>query len=371
MHRYQQILNVWRIDCRPTPDFQRSVGVGIVRVSASHTEKLRLAFPVSLINVAALRASSRGVAWIDEFNLDSGSLCLVQDKTLQLVKRPAMQTTALSFTSPYPDTDTAQILQSDPASGAFCSTNYLLRNYVVYVASEPLLLAPPATHQTLCGLRAFFLEFAPQADVPSPVVVDGRSGETLAVRRVRNSHETQVNSDPFESLGLFLIGNVHRREQEPFFIPVNQISLAFLKSDQFPVMVSANERDFQSPVERPDARETLIHVPRQDAQIVRDRAMFAKLAANLVVNLVGVGNLGVEPDNDLSRKRELIADSPVKRFVKIVLAELFNLPSQFTEAIACFISHLQSAQESVRLFGRWLKFNLCGQLDGKSLYINT
>ena len=95
--------------------------------------------------------------------------------------------------------------------------------------------------------------------------------------------------------------------------------------------------------------------------------MFSEFSANLVVNLVGISNLGVESNHHLSRERKLFSDGSVKRFMQIVLTKLFNLPCQFTETITSFISHLKSVQESIRLGGRWLKFNLRGQLDANPL----
>jgi hypothetical protein len=364
---FKQILNVWPIDCGPTPDFQRSVGVCIVGVPAGHTEKLCLAFTISLIDRSALRASSRGVARIDEPNRDTRSLCLVQDKALQLVKRPTVQTTAPPFTNPYPDKDTTQILQSDPASGALCSTNYLLRNYVVRVANEALLFALSSPHQPLCAFRALLLQFAPKTNIASPVIVDGRSGESFSVRCVGNSHEAKVNADPLKSLILLLVWNVNGRKKKPFFVSVNQVSLAALEGKKFSVVVAANERDLLTTGQCPNTGKALIHVPRQDAEIVRDRTILSELSANLVVNLVGISNLGVESNDHLSRERKLISEGSVKRFMQIVLTKLFNLPCQFTETITSFIGHLQSAQKFIRLVGRWLKFNLRGQLDANPL----
>ena len=45
------------------------------------------------------------------------------------------------------------------------------------------------------------------------------------------------------------------------------------------------------------------------------------------------------------------------------MTKLFYLPRQLTKSIASLISHFQRTQESVRLLGRWLKFDLSGQLD--------
>jgi hypothetical protein len=87
MHRYQQILNVRRIDCRPTRYFTRRVRVCVVGMSASHAFKLRLAFSVSFIDATTHSACARGVAPVDDPNGYTGSLGFIQDKALQLVKQ--------------------------------------------------------------------------------------------------------------------------------------------------------------------------------------------------------------------------------------------------------------------------------------------
>ena len=143
---FKQILSVRRIDCRPTTNHGRRVRVCVVGVTTSHAFKFRLAFSVSLIDFPTLGAGARSIARIDQLNRNTGSLCLVEHKAFQLVKRPTVQTTALSLTSPYPDTNTAQVFQSDTAAGALCSTNYLLRNYVVRVSGEPLFFTMTTAH---------------------------------------------------------------------------------------------------------------------------------------------------------------------------------------------------------------------------------
>ena len=365
---FKQILNVWRIDCRPSRYFTRRVGVCIVGVSTSHADKFRLAFTVALIDLSTLRAGSRSVAWIDKFNRDTSSLCLVQNKALQLVEGPTVQTAALFFTSPYPDSNTAQILQSDPASGALCSTNYLLRNYVVRIGSETPLFPLSASHQPLSAFGALILKFAPKSHVARPVIVDRRAREPLAVRCVGNSHEAKVNTNPFESLILFLVRNVNGRKQKPFFVPVNQISLATLKRQQLPVVVAANERDLLPTGQCPNAGKTLVHVPRQDAKVVRDRAVFSKLAANLAIEFIGIGNLCIQADHYLCRQGELIPDLSVKPLMQRILTKLLRFPRESTQPIARRISSLKRTQESIRLLWRWLKFDLSGQLD---TYLNT
>jgi hypothetical protein len=109
---------VWRIDGRPA-DILRSVGVCVVAVSTSHALKLRLAFTVSFVDATALGASPGCIARIDQTNRDTSPFGLVQDKFLELSKRPAVQTAAQLLSSPCPAAAAFQIFHGDPAFGAF------------------------------------------------------------------------------------------------------------------------------------------------------------------------------------------------------------------------------------------------------------
>lgn len=358
---FKQFLNVWRIDCRPTSDFQRSVGVCVSGVPTSSADELCLAFSVSLIDVATLPASAGRVARIDKFNRDSCSLGFVQNKALQLVKRPAMQTTALSLTSPYPNANPLEVFHCDSASGALCSTYYLFRNYVVRICREPLLFTPSSAHQAFGTLRAFLLEFALQPNITSPVVIDGRAGEPLTVRSLSNCDKSKVYPNPLDNLRFFFVGNVHGRKQEPFFVPVNKVSLSTLKTEKLPVMLSAHKRDREATVQAPDAHRVLDDIPRQDAHVVANRAVFAERPLNVAVKFVGVSNLGYQPNHHLCGQREVCSNLRVAQLVQRKLAKFLSVPRRFAESVTGNIRRLKSAQQSVRLLGRGLEFYLSGQ----------
>jgi hypothetical protein len=193
-------------------------------VSTSHADKLRLAFSVSLVDASALATGARSVPCVNELDRDTGTLGLVQDKLLQLAKRPTVQTTALLFISPYPTAYAFEILKRDTAFGALSSTHYLLGNLMVHITREPLFFSPAPAHQALGGLCALLLKLSPQA------------------------------------------------------------------------MVTAYEWNLLATVKRPNVRAALVHLPRQDARIVTDRAVLTKFPLRLLVTLVSVSHLGIQPD---------------------------------------------------------------------------
>jgi hypothetical protein len=282
---------VWPIDCGPARDFPRSVSVCIIRVSTSHADKLRLAFPVSFIDATALATGTRGVPCVNELDRDTGSLSFIKDKALQLGKRPTVQTTALLFISPYPTAYAFEILKRDTAFGALSSTHYLFRNLVIHITRKPLFFSSAPAHQSLGGLRALLLKLPPQASIASPAIVDGGSSEAFAVRCFGNRHQSHVDANPLDRLVLFLIGHVNSRKEKPCFVSVNQICFSALKGQQFPMMVPAYEWNLLAAVKRPNVRAALVHLPRQDARIATDRAVLTKFTLRLLVNLVSVSTL--------------------------------------------------------------------------------
>jgi hypothetical protein len=295
---------VRRIDCRPT-DILRSVRVCVVGVPASHASKFRLAFTVSFVDAPTLRTSPGCVSRVDEPNRDTNSFGFVQDKFLELSKRPTVQTVALLFTSPYPTADAFEILKGNPAFGAFGSTNYLFRNLVVHVSREPAFFSASTVHQTLGGLRGFLLEFAPQASVTSPSTVHSGSSESRAVRRFSYRDNPHVDAHPLDRLALLLIRHINRRKKEPFFIAINQIGFTTLKVKQLSMVLPAYERNRKSAIQAPNAYRFFRHVPRQDAQIVGDRSVSSEFALNLLIEFVGVGHFRNQTHDDLSSQREI------------------------------------------------------------------
>ena len=78
-----------------------------------------------------------------------------------------MQRDPLGLAEPYPCADAPQVLQGDPASGAFSLGHDALSNDMVGAGGEPGFLPCPFLQQPLSGSGAFRLE--PGAQVPGPV----------------------------------------------------------------------------------------------------------------------------------------------------------------------------------------------------------
>jgi hypothetical protein len=96
--------------------------------------------------MAALGASARCVARVNKPDGDSRIRCLVREKAVELVERPARQPVAsVSASSPDPVTNAAQVFNGDTSTGAFGGLDDRFRDDVVLMAAEPGLFAgyPP------------------------------------------------------------------------------------------------------------------------------------------------------------------------------------------------------------------------------------
>src|SRR5205085_546035 len=98
---------------------------------------------VPFVDVSAVVAFPRRVTWVDHRDRHAGDGRLVADELAELGERPRVQVAALSLVNRDPVADTAQILELDPATGAFGCCDELLADAVVHVPGEPGL-APPA-----------------------------------------------------------------------------------------------------------------------------------------------------------------------------------------------------------------------------------
>jgi len=134
-----------------------------------------------LCRVTANRTSLRGVGGVYKYNRNPGERRLVKYLLPQIVERPTMQLGTLIASSPYPVTNTLEVLKSDTAPGAFRTVHELFTDSVVHVFGKALLLAGEFLETALGGLRALLLQ---AFSLPAPSFSDRINpvpGELFAV----------------------------------------------------------------------------------------------------------------------------------------------------------------------------------------------
>ena len=149
----------------------------------------------------------------------------------------------------------------------------------------------------------------------------------------------------------------------------NKIGFTLQGLKHFKLLWSGKERDFEPAGHGPDGDDLLIEIPRQDTGIEGYAAVFGKGAFGFFVQLISIGNLGGDPDNNLGRQVKTFPDNVVLSFVDIVLPEHLVLPSKVADKVRGFIGGFKSQFQSVKLFLSRIEFYLGNQLQGVSFQV--
>ena len=353
----------------PARNVSRCDMVGGPGESARYTVEQVPRLAVGLSDVAARRTGSACVARIDLFEGDAGKPALIGDLLLEVVECPGMQDAPLAFASRDAGADALQILKSNSSSGAFSRGANLFGNLVVDVAGEAMFPPAQAEQNTLGAARAFSLETLALPPAPR---ADARNLRGVAINpaiRVGGYvDQTKVNAKPAQ--GFFLAGlrHVNRNVEEPLAMAENQIRLAFGELEQVSLALAACERQaLDSAVNRPNTNRRCRELKIKDAAVVGDATVLSEFALNSLVQFVGVGHLGVESDNHLSRQGELPPNLPIEQPVHRELPEFLSGPGQFREPIAGSVDRLHRLSQRHRLLLSRQELDLDSQRHGVSL----
>jgi len=321
------------------------------------TQKLGLGFPVALINMPALSASTAGIARVNNRNRNSGLLGFVLDKGAKLTEAPIVQSVPLLFSGLNRLANMRQIFQRNRQTGAFGSRNDCLADTVILVLLKPFLLAAHLAETLLCSPRAYALQCRPTFGIVPALGFYLRAGVLVAHAVGGDVDHPQINpkhSARSQQLGVV---EVAYASQIPLAAHKHQIDFALAVLQQFALVVAASIGDFLAPGHKPD-RDNIIGAKSQDAVIVRLGGMLAKSALCILVNLVAVGYLGYAAYRYLSRNLELCAEVMVAKFVEIELPEHFGIPRLFGKPVTSLVASLKRrAEQDFLLFCR-LQFDV-------------
>ena len=111
-------VDFWQIDNCLKPNVLRGIQVGILRMPAAATDKVRLVFAILLVAAAADRAGARRVPGIHQDYRNTTLSGFVGDEGAQLVERPGGTRAPAGFLNPYLVEEVLEIFQSDAATSA-------------------------------------------------------------------------------------------------------------------------------------------------------------------------------------------------------------------------------------------------------------
>ena len=358
------------IEGTPARNVSRCVGIGIGGKPARLARELIACGPVLLTDTAAGRTSPAGVARVNEFDRHSDKPALVGNLRLEIREGPRVQDAALLSVSPDPRTNTFQIFQGNPSIRAFSNTANLFGDDVIHVPHKSLFPSTEPVQDALGLARAFLLKSLSLP--PSPSANFGCLAsvtECLAVGTLREVHQSKVDAKPANSFLFAFLWHVHGHVEIPLAVTQNQIALAFRKFQQLTLALATDKLNmFQPSSHSPDAHGRGRKLEIKNASVVGNAAVLAKSALRLLVQLVGVSNLGVKADNNLRGQIELTANLFVVQTVHWELAKLLLFPAQFRQTTCRLIRQLQSFAQRLRLFWRRQKFHLNSQLHSLNIF---
>lgn len=223
---------VWTHDFAPAPstasgDVECCVVVGVPNEVTPATNKRRLGAPVPPVDMTTHTAGLRRVGRIDPDECDPRPLGLVSEELTGLGKCPRVQRGPLGLAEPYPFADPRQVLDSDPAPGAFSLGHDSLTDLMVHIGVEPRLLATAFLEQPACGRSVLRLQSPPDTLLSFAVAAQLRPAESVAIAGGRDVDYAAIDAkEPVQRLHCRCGGCVDAGMQKPHPVAMNQVRLA-------------------------------------------------------------------------------------------------------------------------------------------------
>lgn len=319
---------------------------------AQDTAERSLRGTVGLRYMPAGRTDARSVPGINDGHRNTGQACLILDEGAKLMERPRMLDATLSLPNRDPAADTPEVFEGDAATGVFGLRDQPLRDGVVHVAGEPLLLPPTLLQQALGGFGALGLEPRPQFGVASPQPVDLAAGVGLAVRVGGDVDDAKVNAEPVFGLSGGWLGNIYDHGKIENAVPVDEIGLAPNSVQACSPVVPEDNGDKLPPLERQDGY-AVNAFPGQDALVIYDGSMRFEGRLDGPITLVGFARLRDGADGKLCGQPESLSDIPIDEFLKPDLVSRLLSEGNFGGGVTGSIEPLHHLQESSVLLTSW------------------
>ncbi len=346
----------------------RAVLVGMLRVAARLTYKLRTALAVGFVYMATTAALLAGVSRVNPYYRDTSALRLVGQELSQLCERPAMQCVSLRPSSPDPTSDASEFLNGYASIGAFGERYNAFRDGVIHVARKERFLAGAFLQKTFGGLCAFALELATKCFVPVTNLVQLRAAIPVAIAIGGDLRNAEVHAKKLSGGVLGFFRHFDTDVQIPVAVAQNEVGFTAWELQEFSLLFAANEwQGFEPTSNRPNAHGGGRQLEVENPRVVGDATQFAEHPLLIPVELVGIGDFRQEAHHDLRGQRELISDGAIAQPMQWKLTELFIVPCQLRNPVGGGIGGFQRRAERSRLAGRRQQFKLDGQLHANRI----
>lgn len=300
--------------------------VSVETMRASNTAKLRLAFAVCLIAMAALVASPARVARFDFFNANTLLTGDVANLREQQSERPTVMDDALLLSYANPVSDAFQIFYCDSRSVDFDSLSH---DAVCDVPQFPIhsagLFARQPFQQSPLRASAFVpfrfgLERTPLLESASPQLANASTFENFACADCRNLLDARVNPDCVAAgrIGDFFVSD---KAEIPVSFLLNERGGAGNLPTAIKVLlmvIAKYQTGFDTPALRGERGLAFGNPESQGASVKANTCRFFPVMRFLRLRLafVGFGNNGAGRANEIRRQASQLAHSLVCEMVQ-------------------------------------------------------
>ena len=262
-----------------------------------------------------------------------------------------------------------EVLKGDTQAVCLRGGYDAFRDVVVYPRPDASLFAPSLLQQPFSSASALSLQPGSQAPLAVTQTTQLCTAVDSAAAVYGDIDHAQIYSRVVGRRSKRLLRDVTCGEQIPRAVTVEQVGLTQARAQQRPVALVGHKRDELATADGPDRDTTLM--PGEDAIIVCDAAEGTETAwglaglaglAGVVVQFIGVGDLGDDTHHELSRQAELGTSRSIDELMQIELLEGARIPGGLADEVGRSIGTLQGSAQDLSLQWRRLQLELGNQL---------
>jgi hypothetical protein len=269
-----------------------------------------------------------------------------------------MQDRSLAASCRNPFADVCQFFQRNSASGALRSLYDLLRNNVVGVFSKTGFFARKFLETALGRFGALGLELRPNATVAMPDTLDRIALINLPVGVNSDIGYTEINTKKVRYFTWRRFVNITTLKQVEDAVTEDKITLTPKTFKEFGLSLTADKRHLLAACHCPDRNNTFIEFVGDKPVIERESAVWLESAHRLLIELVGIINLGKHPYRGIGAQSKQATDFVVFQLVEGVLPKDARVPRDSRDVVTGFIRRLKGLLQGVKLLKRRIQLDL-------------
>ena len=174
-----------------------------------------------------------------------------------------------------------------------------------------------------------------------------RAAETVSVAVGRDLDDSHIHAQKVIYHAGRRVWKVARRSKVELAAMVDKVGLALLRFQKLFLAWPGGVSDLEPSGGCPDAH--CVRLEAENSAVVADGTVFSEATHGLLVQLVGVRDLGNHAHDDLSAERKLLAGDVVVERLQRVLAKYLVLPCLFADPVATGVRLLNGIEQRFAL----------------------